>query len=124
MALEAAVFFAVMGLFRLLGLDAASAAGRLDRATDFRPPGAQQRARENLTAAFPEKCAAEIEAIIAAMWDNLGRTVAEYAHLDKFAPQQARARAITSVATTSVDAEVRRRHRARCSSPAISPIGR
>ena len=42
-----------------------------------------KRARDNLRAAFPEKSDAEIEAIIKEMCDNLGRTVAEYAHLDK-----------------------------------------
>jgi KDO2-lipid IV(A) lauroyltransferase len=43
-----------------------------------------RRARDNLAMAFPEKSIAERETIIAAMWDNLGRVVAEYAHLDKF----------------------------------------
>ena len=38
--------------------------------------------RENLAAAFPEKPAAEIEAILAGVWDNLGRVAAEFAHLD------------------------------------------
>jgi KDO2-lipid IV(A) lauroyltransferase len=41
------------------------------------------RARVNLRAAYPEKSPAEIETIVRAMCDNLGRTVAEYAHLDK-----------------------------------------
>jgi KDO2-lipid IV(A) lauroyltransferase len=39
-------------------------------------------ARENLTAAFPEKSPEEIEAILAGVWDNLGRYGAEFAHLD------------------------------------------
>jgi len=39
--------------------------------------------RTNLTAAFPEKSPAEIEAILAGVWDNLGRIGAEFAHLDK-----------------------------------------
>src|ERR1700712_1497728 len=38
--------------------------------------------RENLTAAFPEKTPQEIEAILAGVWDNLGRVGAEFAHLD------------------------------------------
>jgi KDO2-lipid IV(A) lauroyltransferase len=38
--------------------------------------------RENLTAAFPEKSPAEIEKILAGVWDNLGRIGAEFAHLD------------------------------------------
>lgn len=39
--------------------------------------------RENLVAAFPEKSPAEIEAILAGAWDNLGRLGAEFAHLDR-----------------------------------------
>jgi Kdo2-lipid IVA lauroyltransferase/acyltransferase len=38
--------------------------------------------RANLTAAFPEKSPAEIETILAGVWDNLGRLGAEFAHLD------------------------------------------
>jgi Kdo2-lipid IVA lauroyltransferase/acyltransferase len=40
--------------------------------------------RENLRAAFPEKSDAEIETILAGVWDNLGRVAAEFAHLDEF----------------------------------------
>jgi KDO2-lipid IV(A) lauroyltransferase len=43
----------------------------------------QRIARANLTAAFPEKSPAEIEAIIAGVWDNLGRLGAEFAHIDR-----------------------------------------
>jgi Kdo2-lipid IVA lauroyltransferase/acyltransferase len=39
--------------------------------------------RENLAAAFPEKSAAEIETILAGVWDNLGRVGAEFAHIDR-----------------------------------------
>jgi Kdo2-lipid IVA lauroyltransferase/acyltransferase len=39
--------------------------------------------RANLAAAFPEKSPAEIERILAGVWDNLGRVVAEFAHLDR-----------------------------------------
>jgi len=40
-------------------------------------------ARAQLAAAFPEKSPAEIERILAGVWDNLGRMGAEFAHLDK-----------------------------------------
>ena len=40
-------------------------------------------ARAQLTAAFPEKSAAEIETILRGSWDNLGRMGAEFAHLDR-----------------------------------------
>jgi|SRR5579864_133821 len=43
----------------------------------------QRIGRANLTAAFPEKSPAEIEAILAGVWDNLGRVGAEFAHIDK-----------------------------------------
>src|SRR5215471_7899437 len=39
--------------------------------------------RANLTAAYPERSAAEIDAILLGVWDNLGRVAAEYAHLDR-----------------------------------------
>jgi KDO2-lipid IV(A) lauroyltransferase len=38
--------------------------------------------RDNLRAAFPDKSDAEIETILRGVWDNLGRTGAEIAHLD------------------------------------------
>jgi KDO2-lipid IV(A) lauroyltransferase len=40
-------------------------------------------AREQLTAAFPEKSVQEIETILRGTWDNLGRMGAELAHLDR-----------------------------------------
>ena len=39
--------------------------------------------RANLTAAFPEKSAAEIETILSGVWDNVGRMGAEFAQLDR-----------------------------------------
>ncbi len=42
----------------------------------------QRIGRANLTAAFPEKSSEEIDAILAGVWDNLGRVGAEFAHLD------------------------------------------
>jgi len=41
--------------------------------------------RAQLRAAFPEKSDAEIEKILAGVWDNLGRVAAEFVHLDEFA---------------------------------------
>ena len=81
---EAALFRVFMGFFRLRGLDGASAVGGFIGRQIFARTRITKRARGNLKAAFPEKSAAEIETILAGMWDNLGRTLAEYAHLDKF----------------------------------------
>lgn len=81
---EAVPFFLFIGLFRLLGLDAASALGGfIGREIFYRMGGTMKRARNNLRAAYPEKSEAEIETIVKEMCDNLGRTVAEYAHFDK-----------------------------------------
>ncbi|MGD0331633.1 MAG: lipid A biosynthesis lauroyl acyltransferase [Xanthobacteraceae bacterium] len=41
-------------------------------------------ARANLRIAYPEKSDAEIEQILAGVWDNLGRITVEFAHLDEF----------------------------------------
>jgi Kdo2-lipid IVA lauroyltransferase/acyltransferase len=43
--------------------------------------------RDNLRAAFPEKSDAEIEKILAGVWDNLARVAVEFAHLDDFIVQ-------------------------------------
>ena len=42
-----------------------------------------QRALDNLAAAFPEKSPTERDEIARAMWENLGRTFAEFFHLDE-----------------------------------------
>lgn len=42
-----------------------------------------QRALNNLALAFPEKNPAEIQQVALGMWDNLGRTFAEFFHLDE-----------------------------------------
>jgi Kdo2-lipid IVA lauroyltransferase/acyltransferase len=39
--------------------------------------------RANLKAAFPDKSDAEVERILAGVWDNLGRVAVEFAHLDR-----------------------------------------
>jgi KDO2-lipid IV(A) lauroyltransferase len=83
---EAALFFAFMGLFRVIGLDAASRLGGFIGRNLLRRLPPDRTARANLLAAFPEKSAAERDAIRMTMWDNLGRVVAEYPHLEKFSP--------------------------------------
>jgi KDO2-lipid IV(A) lauroyltransferase len=39
--------------------------------------------RQNLAMAFPEKSEAERDALLMGVWENLGRTVGEYPHLDR-----------------------------------------
>ena len=74
-----------LAFFRLWGLDRASAIG--GRFARFVGPklGVTRRARRNLHAAMPELSQGEIERIVGDMWENLGRTMAEYAYLEDFA---------------------------------------
>lgn len=60
----------------------AAFAGRVTRLIGPRLRG-HRIARANLAAAFPEKSASELDGILSEMWDNLGRALAEYAHLDR-----------------------------------------
>jgi Kdo2-lipid IVA lauroyltransferase/acyltransferase len=39
--------------------------------------------RANIAAAFPEKSSEEVEAILAGVWDNLGRVAVEFAYLNR-----------------------------------------
>lgn len=83
---EAAIFFAFMALFRVIGLKAASALGGWIGRNVFPLLPPDRIARDNLAAAFPEKTDVERDTIRMSMWDNLGRIVGEYPHLDKFLP--------------------------------------
>ncbi len=80
---EALGFAVAVAVLRLLSVDAASnLGGFLGRGLGPRLP-VSARARRNLRLAFPDKDAAEIERIVRAMWDNLGRVAAEYPHLHR-----------------------------------------
>lgn len=81
--IEALGFYLVIGLFKLFSIERASAIGAWIGRNIVAPTGFSGLARENLTAAFPEKSTSEIDAILRGMWDNLGRTLAEYSHLGK-----------------------------------------
>lgn len=71
-------------LLRCVSLDRASdLGGKLGRAIGPRL-GITKRAEHNLRLCFGGKTEAEIAAIIHEMWDNLGRTLFEYAHLAHF----------------------------------------
>jgi KDO2-lipid IV(A) lauroyltransferase len=67
---------------RLLGLDAASAFGGWSARTIGPLLPLSRLARANLALAFPEKSRREIATILRGVWDNLGRTFAEYLFLD------------------------------------------
>lgn len=79
--IEAAAAALLYALFRVLPLDAASALGGLmARSLGPRLP-ISERARRNLRRAYPGIAKPEVEHIVRGMWDNLGRTAAEFPHL-------------------------------------------
>ncbi|MDH3242791.1 MAG: lysophospholipid acyltransferase family protein [Alphaproteobacteria bacterium] len=76
--------FTVANLFRLLPLKAASGLGGWIGRT-LGPFSRRHRiAVDNLQKALPDLTQAESAAVLARMWDNLGRTMSEYVHLDAF----------------------------------------
>jgi Kdo2-lipid IVA lauroyltransferase/acyltransferase len=83
---NAAIGFLAVGLLRLIRLidrkRMANLFGRVMRSIGPWLPE-HRVGRDNLVAAFPDKPAAEIEQILAGVWDNLGRVAAEFAHLDR-----------------------------------------
>jgi KDO2-lipid IV(A) lauroyltransferase len=82
-AVAGAVAVALLKLLRLFPYDKV-ADGAAWVARKIGPFTREHRiGREQLRAAFPEKSEAEIERILAGVWDNLGRVVADFAHLDR-----------------------------------------
>ena len=81
--LQALLALAAYGVFRLLPLRWASAAGGLIGRVLGPHLSITERARRNLALAFPEKPPAERAAIVRGMWDNLGRVFAEFPHLSE-----------------------------------------
>lgn len=82
---EAAVLFAVIGLFHVFGVDRASAIGGWLGRNLFRRIAGPEVGRKNIRIAFPDLAEAEIDAIQASMWDNLGRVAGEFANIEAFA---------------------------------------
>jgi KDO2-lipid IV(A) lauroyltransferase len=84
-AVEVAVIGIPLGILRMLTPEHASALGR----RIFRTIGPHlDKTRifyRNLTLAFPEKSAGEIEVLIREIWGNVGAVLAEYPHLRAYA---------------------------------------
>lgn len=81
--LQAIVIYAAYGLCRLMPIEWASAFGSFLLRRIGARMSVDRVARHNLQQAFPEMTAHEIDEIVLGMWDNLGRGVGEYAHLDR-----------------------------------------
>jgi len=81
MRIEAALVGLVYHFFRLLPVDTASAIGGWIGRTIGPLLPHSKRARENLRRALPDL---DPEAVIKAMWDNLGRCAGEFPHADLF----------------------------------------
>jgi Kdo2-lipid IVA lauroyltransferase/acyltransferase len=79
--LEAWAAALAFGAFGVLPIDYASAIGGVLGRLIGPFLGISKQARRNLQRALPELSKQEIDRIVAAMWDNLGRVAAEYPHL-------------------------------------------
>jgi Kdo2-lipid IVA lauroyltransferase/acyltransferase len=79
---EAAALVVVMALFGALPVDWASGLGGWFGRTVGPRLGASRRAHSNLRRALPRNSVADNDGIVRGMWDNLGRTMAEFPHLD------------------------------------------
>ncbi|MEM8771456.1 MAG: lauroyl acyltransferase [Pseudomonadota bacterium] len=90
---EFAVVVILMGLFRLLGVDRASAfSGYALRFLGPKLRSISKRGETNLRLIFPDWNERQVRDTISTVWENLGRTAAEYAHLDQFTTQGEAAR--------------------------------
>jgi KDO2-lipid IV(A) lauroyltransferase len=83
-SLEYVGFRAIVALVRSLPIDVAtSVVAAICRAYSVRTRR-HRRALANLALAMPELSSAERERIVRAMWENVGRVIAEAAHVSKF----------------------------------------
>jgi KDO2-lipid IV(A) lauroyltransferase len=81
--LEAAFLYVIYGIFMVLPLDTASALGGWIGRTIGPRLRTSRKARRNLDRAMPELSEARRDEILIGMWDNLGRVMAEYPHLNE-----------------------------------------
>lgn len=78
----------LMALFRLLPLDAASGLGGFIGRSIGPKLSVNRKALRSIETSLPGKTPEEYKKIIYDMWDNLGRTFAEYPHLYKIAHER------------------------------------
>lgn len=83
--IEYALLQSLLGLFRIIGVDAASAlAGGFTRTVGPLIGPISRRGEANLKLIYPDMPAAERRRILKGVWENLGRIAGEFAHLEKF----------------------------------------
>lgn len=80
---QAALIYLLFGLFKLMPLDTASAVGGYIGRSIGPRLGAKKKVLRNLRRALPGLNEQAYGDILTGMWDNLGRVMAEYPHLDK-----------------------------------------
>ncbi|PJB71038.1 MAG: lipid A biosynthesis acyltransferase [Alphaproteobacteria bacterium CG_4_9_14_3_um_filter_47_13] len=86
--LEAAFLVVLLLIFKIMPLDMASAVGGgMGRMVGTRL-GASRKALQNIKKVFPALSETECQKILVGMWDNLGRIMAEYPHLEKIGKQR------------------------------------
>lgn len=83
--LHSIVLFSALGLLRLFSLDRASAIGAWFGSTVLAPFGRSKSTLATLRTAYPELDDAAAKRLLAGMTENIGRIVAETAHLESFA---------------------------------------
>lgn len=86
--IEALAAYAGWGLFAALPVETASGIGGWIARKIGPHLKPSSIARDNLRHAFPTMGEAEIADIVVAVWDNLGRTVAEFPHLKRIAAER------------------------------------
>lgn len=80
--LELAVVATLDGLFRVLGVGLASAvAGKFMRYAGPLIRPVSRKAERNLALVYPDWTQGQIRAVVKDIWENVGRTAAEFAHL-------------------------------------------
>ncbi len=87
-AIEGIFLHALMLIFRLMPLDIASGFGGWVGRTIGPRMATSRKALTNIQSALPDLSNSEQRAAIKGMWDNLGRVMAEYPHLEKIARER------------------------------------
>lgn len=102
-----ALFFVSLGLLRVLPLDWSVSLVAGFWSIMGRRPKRHAQALANLKRAFPDMTDAERERIALAMWDNMGRVVAETMLLDRILKQPERMEIVNQAHVTSLMSESR-----------------